>query len=102
MALIFSNFIAKQEVIHVSLSTESHKEVLIKEIIEIGTSKWNKKAIKVDENHIQLIGISNYAQWLTNPINIEILKSNISISAPVGYRKTIKKVSDKYRNQEGF
>ncbi|MDF1616996.1 hypothetical protein [Petrocella sp. FN5] len=64
--------------------------------------KWNKKAIKVDENHIQLIGISNYAQWLTNPINIEIFNSNVSIGAPVGYRNTIKKVSDKYRNQEGF
>ena len=102
MALIFSNFIAKQEVMDISMNIESHKEVLIKEIIEIGTSKWHKKAIIIDESHIQLIGISNYAQWLTNPINIEILNSNVSISAPVGYRNTIKKVSDKYRNQEGF
>ena len=101
MALIFSNFIAKQEVMDISMNTEFNKEIFINEIIEIGTSKWNKKAIKIDENHIQLIGISNYAQWLTNPINIEIFTSNVSIGAPVGYRNTIKKVRDKYMN-EGF
>jgi len=42
------------------MNTEFNKEIFINEIIEIGTSKLNKKAIKVDENHIQLIGISNY------------------------------------------